>query len=97
MQADNRSAQVNVRLPIWSALGDTMSEVANEFEMVIETDRLILRRWQPSDVESFASLNADPRVMEFFPAMLSRSETEAMIAAIEKGISQYGFGFWAAT
>lgn len=42
--------------------------------MVIETDRLILRKWQPSDLVPFFNLNADPRVMEFFPATLSRSE-----------------------
>src|ERR1700732_411152 len=65
-------------------------------DMVIETDRLFLRRWQSSDVEPFVSLNADPRVMEFFPATLSRSETEAMIETIEKRISQHGFGLWAA-
>lgn len=65
-------------------------------DMVIETDRLFLRRWQSSDVEPFVSLNADPRVMEFFPATLSRSETEAMIETIEKRISQHGCGLWAA-
>src|SRR5579862_9265336 len=63
--------------------------------MVIETDRLILRRWQSSDLEPFAGLNADPRVMEFFPATLSRSQTEAMIAAVEERITRYGFGLWA--
>jgi len=63
--------------------------------MVIETDRLILRRWHSSDVEPFVSLNADPRVMEFFPATLTRAETETMIATIEQRISQHGFGFWA--
>ena len=64
--------------------------------MEIETNRLILRRWRSSDVEPFCQLNADPRVMEFFPAMLSRAETEAMISTIEERISQHGFGFWAA-
>ena len=63
--------------------------------MVIETDRLILRRWQASDAEPFANLNADPRVMEFFPATLSRAETEAMIATIEERISRDSFGLWA--
>lgn len=64
--------------------------------MVIETDRLILRRWQPSDLVPFANLNADPRVMEFFPATLSRSETEAMTSKIEARMGQQGFGLWAA-
>src|SRR5271165_6006593 len=64
--------------------------------MVIETDRMILRRWQPSDLELFVNLNADPRVMEFFPATLSRSETEAMTSKIEERMRQQGFGLWAA-
>ena len=88
----------------FSGVGDTLSAVENRnrsletsiSDMVIETDRLILRRWQSSDVEPFAKLNADPRVMEFFPATLSHAETEAMIATIEKRISQRGFGLWAA-
>jgi RimJ/RimL family protein N-acetyltransferase len=63
--------------------------------MVIETDRLILRRWQPRDVEPFVSLNADPRVMEFFPAVLSRSESEAMILGMERGLDKQGAGLWA--
>jgi len=63
--------------------------------MVIETDRLILREWHSSDIEPFASLNADSRVMEFFPATLNRAETEAMIATIVKRLRQQGFGFWA--
>ena len=64
--------------------------------MAIETPRLILRRWQSADVEPFARLNADPRVMKFFPATLSRAETEAMIQTIEEGFRREGFGLWAA-
>jgi RimJ/RimL family protein N-acetyltransferase len=63
--------------------------------MLLETDRLILRRWHSSDIEPFVSLNADPRVMEFFPATLSRLESEAMITKIEKKFEDYGFGIWA--
>jgi RimJ/RimL family protein N-acetyltransferase len=64
--------------------------------MEIETPRLILRRWQSADLEPFARLNADPRVMEFFPATLSRAETEAMIQAFEETFRREGFGLWAA-
>ena len=63
--------------------------------MTIETERLILRRWQPEDVEPFAAMNADPRVMEFYLKTLNRSETEAMIAWIEQRIEEHGFGLWA--
>ena len=32
---------------------------------VLETDRLILRRWTLGDFEDFAAMSADPRVMQF--------------------------------
>ena len=56
--------------------------------VVIETDRLVLRRWGPSDAEPFATLNADPRVMEFFPNTLSRNESNAIIDIIETRINR---------
>jgi RimJ/RimL family protein N-acetyltransferase len=63
---------------------------------IIDTDRLVLRRWHSRDLPSFSELNADPRVMEFFPATLTPAETEAMVKLIEERIDQHGFGFWAA-
>lgn len=35
---------------------------------MIRTDRLVLRQWNSADFEPFAALNADPRVMEYFPS-----------------------------
>jgi RimJ/RimL family protein N-acetyltransferase len=46
-------------------------------------------------VAPFAALNADPRVMEFFPAVLSRAETEARVARIRNQFERNGFGLWA--
>jgi RimJ/RimL family protein N-acetyltransferase len=40
-------------------------------------------------------LNADPRVMEFFPAVLSRAESDQLAAGIERHFEQHGFGLWA--
>lgn len=61
----------------------------------ILTDRLRLRGWLPGDREPFAALNADPRVVEFLPAPLSRSESDALIERIEAGFAAHGFGLWA--
>jgi ribosomal-protein-alanine N-acetyltransferase len=61
----------------------------------MRTERLILRRWRDSDREPFAAINADPVVMEFFPAKLSRADSDATIARIEAGFDEYGFGLWA--
>jgi RimJ/RimL family protein N-acetyltransferase len=48
-------------------------------EYTLETRRLILRPWRKADHGSFADLNADPKVMRYFPATLSRSESDAII------------------
>lgn len=61
-----------------------------------ETERLFLRQWTPADREPFAALNADPRVMEFFPARLTRAESDAMADRCEALIRERGWGFWAA-
>ena len=59
------------------------------------TDRLLLRRWREADREPFAELNADPEVMEFFPATLSRAESDAMVTRIEHRMRDNGWGLWA--
>ena len=59
------------------------------------TDRLLLRRWRPEDRPLFAAINADPRVMEFFPKLLSREESDATVDRIEAHFAQHGFGLWA--
>ena len=62
---------------------------------MLETERLRLRNWQPSDREPFAQINADPRVMEFFPKRLTREESDAMIERIEEHFRAKGFGLYA--
>ena len=43
------------------------------------TDRLSIRPWCDGDREPFASMCADPEVMRYFPAPLSREESDALI------------------
>jgi ribosomal-protein-alanine N-acetyltransferase len=61
----------------------------------IRTARLLLRRWRPEDREPFAAMNADPVVMEHFPAPLSRSESDAFADRIEARLDEHGYGLWA--
>ena len=61
----------------------------------LRTDRLRLRQWLTSDREAFARLNADARVMEYLPAVLSREESDALAVRIETHIDQHGWGLWA--
>ena len=60
-----------------------------------ETQRLRLRQWRPADREPFARLNADARVMEFFPASLDRATSDALAERLETQIAERGWGFWA--
>jgi RimJ/RimL family protein N-acetyltransferase len=61
----------------------------------IRTDRLHLRLWRDEDLPAFAALNADPKVMEFFPKLLDRAESDAFAARIREGFDARGFGLWA--
>ena len=61
----------------------------------LRTSRLLLRDWRDEDVPAFAALNADPQVMEFFPRVLDRTESDAMAARIRKGLALSGYGLWA--
>lgn len=63
---------------------------------MIETERLVLRRWQARDRAPFAALNADPEVRRFFPGIASRAESDASIERMEAAWKRDGFGFAAA-
>jgi RimJ/RimL family protein N-acetyltransferase len=40
-------------------------------------------------------MNADPRVMEHMPALLTREESDAMAARIARSFAEHGLGLWA--
>jgi len=61
----------------------------------LRSERLHLRRWREADLAPFADLNADPVVMEYYPAPLSRAESDAMVERIEGCFEDWGFGLWA--
>jgi RimJ/RimL family protein N-acetyltransferase len=58
----------------------------------ITTERLLLRRWRDSDRVPFQAMNADPRVMEFFPALLSPEESDALVDRAQAHFDLRGFG-----
>lgn len=60
---------------------------------VIETDRLVLRHWRDGDLDEFARMSLDTRVMEFFPTIQDRQTCVETIAWITDCIDQNGFGF----
>ena len=64
--------------------------------LILETPRLRLRQWLPQDRAPFAALNVDPQVMEFFPAVRTRAESDQMVDMCQALIQERGWGFWAA-
>jgi RimJ/RimL family protein N-acetyltransferase len=68
--------------------------VADRYDS-IRTERLIMRRWQDSDREPFAALNADPETMRYFPSTLERTQSDAIIDRIETLFAERGYGVWA--
>ncbi len=66
-----------------------------EPEPQLRTARLLMRRWREPDRDALAAINADPEVMEFFPAPLGRLESDALLDSIEAGFERHGFGLWA--
>jgi RimJ/RimL family protein N-acetyltransferase len=46
---------------------------------MITTPRLLLRPWQKSDLKAMAEINADARVMEFFPSTQTEEQTKEFI------------------
>jgi ribosomal-protein-alanine N-acetyltransferase len=55
----------------------------------IATRRLLLRQWCEEDLAPFAALNGDPEVMRYFPATLTRAESDELARHI------HGWGLWA--
>ena len=85
--------------PLWSlytprTADDQAVKTSGGFDQ-LETERLIMRRWQESDRAPFAALNADPETMRFFPNTLDRAASDAQIEMIETRFGRQGFGFWA--
>lgn len=61
----------------------------------METERLRLRQWRDADREPFAALNADPEVMRYFPAVLTREQSDEFIDRQRTLIDERGWGGWA--
>lgn len=61
----------------------------------LETARLWLRGWEESDIAPFAAMNADPRVMAYFPALLLPGQSLDLAVACHRHIEECGFGLWA--
>ncbi|WP_166875756.1 GNAT family N-acetyltransferase [Salinibacterium sp. ZJ450] len=62
---------------------------------MLRTERLLLRGWTPADLAPFAAMNADPEVMEHFPAVLTADQSDVLAERIAQHFDREGFGLWA--
>ena len=88
--AENSGGQVSCR----SSTINSLSSVVTFIPEII-TERLTLRQWRNEDRDPFAALNADPRVRQFFPSLLTREESDQSIDRIQDHFARHGFGMWA--
>jgi 3-dehydroquinate dehydratase/shikimate dehydrogenase len=63
---------------------------------MITTERLILRPWKDKDFLPFAEMNADPRVREFFPSVLTPEESDTEARRFQAAYARDGFCMFAA-
>lgn len=61
----------------------------------LETARLILRDMNEADLETMAAINADSRVMEFFPSTQTREETLVFIRRVMEHQLKHGYSLYA--
>lgn len=61
----------------------------------LPTARLSLRAWREEDRQPFRAINADARVMEYFPSTLGDAQSDALFDRIAAHHAQHGFGLWA--
>ena len=58
------------------------------------TGRLRLRQWRDEDLEPFAAMSLDERVMEFFPSLLPPPASAELALRMRQRIEEKGWGFW---
>ncbi|UXY32876.1 GNAT family N-acetyltransferase [Streptomyces sp. HUAS TT20] len=53
------------------------------------------RGWRQSDLEPWATMNADPQVREHLGELLTREQSDATVAQMQAEFDERGFGRWA--
>ena len=62
---------------------------------ILETDRLIIRDLQESDLPALIAMNQDPEVMQYFPKPYSQAGSLQLYQGIQDEVKVYGYSLCA--
>ncbi|MGI8840224.1 MAG: GNAT family N-acetyltransferase [Caulobacteraceae bacterium] len=62
---------------------------------MIETERLILRRWRDADRDPNGAMSADPEVMYWLGGTRTRARSDAEVDRYDAQLARLGYGFFA--
>ena len=62
---------------------------------LIKTERLGLRNWVASDRVPFIAMGQNPEVMRYFPELLTKADSIALINDLKKHYEKYGYTYFA--
>lgn len=74
-----------------------MPEPSAGTDVVLETERLLLRRLRESDLDALAAIYADPAVTRFLGGPRTREDTHTRLGWMIAAADEQGFGLWATT
>lgn len=66
-----------------------------DLQYLFKSERLGFRNWIESDIELLIKINADKKVMEFFPGIVSKDQTIEFIEKMQKQFTEQGFCYFA--
>lgn len=61
---------------------------------IFTSDRLGFRQWIDTDIDWYTRMNADPKVMRFFPKVMTREESLASMQKLIKRYHEHGHTFY---
>lgn len=61
---------------------------------IFTSERLGFRNWIKEDIPKMAALNADPKVMEFFPALVTEKQTAQFVEVKQKQFIENGYCYF---
>lgn len=63
--------------------------------LIIETERLYLRTWEPDDAQDYFRFNQDPKVIEFLRGPMTLEEVNQFMTDKNQQQEKRGFSLWA--